>query len=481
MSKKSLKIDLFNVKDIKFTKDNARKITDEALADLKLSIEKLGIIRPLIINGKNELISGNQRTKTLKKLGVEKVPVVIIKDISISDYIGFALLVNSIEHNKSKVIIDNPNEIEYNKFISINTNRIKTLEYKNPVVRRDIANSIIKHGQWGNAIINEDGEVIFNSDYASTMETIGYPLTVYKVNKEQEAFIKDYLFRDYGVYSYDHLDLPSFPQTYVQPSRTPDFNGMGNAMRSILYDEIARKTLENGKNLRYVDFGSGKKFVPNYYRSLGYNIDTYEPFYKVVAKNKNESTYFDLEVIVGEIKTLEEHIKEHGLYDVVMCEAVLNSTISKKLELYVIATCNALMNKDGVLYISSRSLKRIMQCAGTNDNSKTAIDNSKRTFELDENGMYLSYRKGYYTAQKYHDEQKLKETLLEYFEEVEQRKAKNTSSTAIYYECRKPRKIDEEYLLEVLNEEFNLEYPNKYRHNQHYGLVESIIKANRER
>lgn len=477
---KSLKIEIIDVKDIKFTEDNARKITDEALDDLKTSIQTVGLIRPLIINDKYELMSGNQRTKTLKALSIEKVPVVIMKNVSKSDYISFTLLVNSIEHNKSKVFIENVEDIPYNEFVLVSTKKIRTLDYKNPVVRRDIASSIIKHGQWGNVIINDDGCVIFNSDYASAMETIGYPVTVYKVDREQENFIMDYFFRDYGVYSYDHLNLPSFPQTYVQPSRILDQNGMGNSMRSVLYDEIAKKSLEN-KDLRFVDFGSGKKAVPNYFKNIGYNIDTYEPFYKVVAKEKGESTYFDIDVVVSEIKTIENHIKEYGLYDVVMCEAVLNSTISKKMELYVIATCNSLMNKDGVLYISSRSLKRILQCAGTNENSKQAIDNSKRTFELDENGMYLSYRKGYYTAQKYHDEQGLRDTLLEYFDYVQQIKAKNTSSTAIYYECRLPKKIDEEYLKEVLEAEFNFEYPNGYKHNQQEELVEEILKRNRKR
>lgn len=481
MSKKSLKISIINVEDIKFTEDNARKISDESLDDLKHSVETLGIIRPLIINDKYELMSGNQRTKTLRRIGFEKVPVVIVDRISKNDYIGFTLLVNSIEHNMSKVIINDVENIDYNVFTEVETNKIKTSEFRNPAVRRDIAYSIVKHGQWGNVIINDDGKVIFNSDYASAMETIGYPVMVYKVTNEQEKFIMDYFFRDYGKYSYDHLELPSYPQTYVQPSRVISGDGMGNGMRSLLYDEIARETFENGKDLKYADFGSGKKAVPTYKKSQGFNLYMYEPFHKVVAKTKKETTYFDIDIIAGEIKELEETIREDGLFDVVMCEAVLNSTVSKKLELYVIATCNSLLKHDGILYISSRSLYRLMQMSSTNERCKTSIDNSKRTFELDENGMYLSYRKGHYTAQKYHDEKALKETLLQFFEEVEQKKAKDTSATGIFYECKKPKSIDEKFLLETLNTEFNMEYPNGYKHNQHEGLVDEIMKAHKKR
>lgn len=478
---KNLKIQTINVKDIKYTEDNARKITDEALESLRISIETVGIIRPLVVNERNELMSGNQRTKTLRKLKTEKVPVVVINGVSKGDYIGFALLVNSIEHNKSKVVIRNSDSIPYNEFTNVETGRINTVEYRNPVVRRDVANSIIKYGQWGNAIINEAGDVIFNSDYASAMGTIGYPVTVYKVNKEQEAFIMDYFFRDYGKYSYDHLDLPSYPQTFVQPSRVVGGGGMGNGMRSILYDEIARKSIENGKDLRFVDFGSGKKAVPMHYREQGYNIDTYEPFWKVVGWEDKKNSYFDIDVIVSEIKNIEKNVRDNGLYDVVMCEAVLNSTISKKMELYVIATCNSLLDKDGVLYISSRGLKRLLQLSGGNEKSKVAIDESKRTFELDENGMYLSYRKGHYTSQKYHDEQELKKTLLQFFGSVEQVKGKDKSATGIFFECRKPKKIDKKYLEEVLNEEFNMLYPNDYRHNQHEGLVEALLEENNKR
>lgn len=479
MSKRNLKIQTVKVEDIKFTKDNARKITEKSLNDLAISIDTLGIIRPLILNDDMELMSGNQRTKTMKKIGVKEAPVVIMEKVAINDYINFTLLVNSIEHNNSVVTIDNVEDMVYNEFIEVENDRIRTLEFKAPVVRRDIATSIVKYGQWGNVLINSKGKVIFNSDYACTMETIGYPVTVYKVTDEQEKFIMDYFFREYGVYSYDQLNLPSYPQTYVQPSRVIGESGMGNGMRSILYDEIGRAFIT--KDARIVDFGSGKKAVPTHLKNQGYDILMYEPFFKVVGKTRNEATYFDIDVIVGEIKALEESIRENGLFDVVMCEAVLNSTISKKLELYVIATCNSLLDADGVLHISSRSLRRLKQFDSMNPKNKSAVDNSKRTFELDENGMYLSYRKGHYTAQKYHDEKALLETLRLFFEEAEQVKAKDTSATGIFYRCKKPKKIDEAYLREVLNEEFNMEYPNSYRHNQHTELVETIVKAHKER
>jgi ParB family transcriptional regulator, chromosome partitioning protein len=481
MSKKrELDVRVVKVEDIKFTKDNARRITEDSLEDLATSIKTLGIIRPLILNDRMELMSGNQRTKTMLKIGVEEAPAIIMEEVAKNDYINFTLLVNSIEHNKSEVTIDNPQEIEYNKFIKVENDRIHTHLFKNPVVRRDIATSIVKYGQWGNVIINDRGQCIFNSDYASTMETIGYPVWVYKVTRKQEKFIMDYFFREYGVYSYDHLNLPSYPQTYVQPQRVIGLGGMGNGMRSVLYDEIAREHFET-KDKRIMDFGSGKKAVPNHLKNLGYDITTYEPFFKVVGLERNEITYFDMEEITGCIHNIDKQVTEKGLFDIVMCEAVLNSTVSKKMELYVVATVNSLCSAEGTAYLSSRSLKRLKQFASTNEKNRQSIDNSKRTFELDENGMYLSYRKGHYTAQKYHDEQTLKETLELFFEDVQQVWSKDTCATSIYYKCQKPIQIDEKYLREVLNEEFNMSYPNGYKHNEHTELVETLVKAHNDR
>jgi ParB-like chromosome segregation protein Spo0J len=79
MSKRELVLQIVKVKDIIFTTDNARKISDESLDDLATSIQTLGIIRPLILNDKMELMSGNQRTKTMLKIGYEEAPAVIMR------------------------------------------------------------------------------------------------------------------------------------------------------------------------------------------------------------------------------------------------------------------------------------------------------------------------------------------------------------------------------------------------------------------
>jgi hypothetical protein len=476
---KSLKIQKVKVSDIQFTPENAREITEESLNDLKTSIETLGVIRPLILMEDMTLVSGNQRTKTLKKMGVEEVDAVIMGHISQSEAIRFTLLVNSLEYNNSHVVIKNVDEVPFNQFYEVAHKDIHTVEFKSAVQRRDIAQSIVKHGQWGTVVISESGRVLFNSDYASTMETIGFPVYVYKVNKEQEDFIMDYFFREYGIYSYDHLNLPSYPQTYVQPRRSIDPEK--DPMVSITYTQICKFIFDNeeNKSMRIADFGAGKKIMADFQRKRGFNIDTYEPFYKVVVgEGKIGKTYLDIEAVVDEINIMADNIENHGLYNAVICDSVLNSTISKKMELFVIATVSALTAQDGVAVFSTRSYKRLLQTSGMGGNVKSATDDTKRTFELDDNHMFISFRKGYYVGQKFHTVDDLCDTLSLFFDEVEHIKYNKNSNTSLYFQCRKPKRIDPEYLAEVLNEEFNMEYPDGYRHNQQGRLVDLLLTEN---
>lgn len=49
---------------------------DAEVDDLVKSIKQIGVINPLVVNDKKELIAGGRRYKALKEIGVEQVPVV---------------------------------------------------------------------------------------------------------------------------------------------------------------------------------------------------------------------------------------------------------------------------------------------------------------------------------------------------------------------------------------------------------------------
>lgn len=82
-AKENLKIYQAKLVSLKPAEYNPRKWNEQALKDLKTSIEKFGIVDPLIVNiapnRKNILIGGHMRLQAIKDLGYKEVPVIYVK------------------------------------------------------------------------------------------------------------------------------------------------------------------------------------------------------------------------------------------------------------------------------------------------------------------------------------------------------------------------------------------------------------------
>ncbi len=71
---------LVKISDIKIKKRIRNDIGD--IEQLKESISKYGLFHPIIINNKNELISGFRRLESVKQLGWYEVEVKTVSDLS---------------------------------------------------------------------------------------------------------------------------------------------------------------------------------------------------------------------------------------------------------------------------------------------------------------------------------------------------------------------------------------------------------------
>ena len=81
MAKINVKPDICDVKmsEIKPAPYNPREITDAALAGLRQSLEKFGLVDLLVVNKRNmRIISGHQRYKILQQEGVENVTAIMV-------------------------------------------------------------------------------------------------------------------------------------------------------------------------------------------------------------------------------------------------------------------------------------------------------------------------------------------------------------------------------------------------------------------
>ena len=75
-----LQVQHININELKSSEFNPRTWSDHQLAKLRESIEKFGVVDPLIVNThpsrKNIVIGGNMRLQVLQELKYAEVPVV---------------------------------------------------------------------------------------------------------------------------------------------------------------------------------------------------------------------------------------------------------------------------------------------------------------------------------------------------------------------------------------------------------------------
>ena len=68
--------------ELKFADYNPRQITDKQVEQLKESIEKFGVVEPIVVNEnpdrKNIIVGGHQRVRILQLLGFKEVPVLYV-------------------------------------------------------------------------------------------------------------------------------------------------------------------------------------------------------------------------------------------------------------------------------------------------------------------------------------------------------------------------------------------------------------------
>ncbi len=435
---------------------NPRKISEEAFIKLQESLKLFGVCKPVIVNENGILIAGHQRTKAMRKVGITNIPAYILKTkIAIHDEIRFNLMHNSIETENSKAYIKNADKLDYG-FTIIDYTDIEIIEYNNGSILKEICRLLVKYGTWGSIIINDKGTVIHNNDYAAACKKLNLPCLVYKMTDTKALQFLEYMKIDYGRYDYEALGVKAYNQTYCQMNR----NGK---IHSRLYEGYVIPTLN--KKQRIIDFGAGKKEYATRLKEQGYLIKAYEPHLKKPGTEK-----LDVRQVVKDINEIEKDISKNGLYDVVILDSVLNSITSLEFEHYVMVACNSLLNDNGVFFTGTRNLY------AAELQRDVSADGVRYVQFLDQDKFCATFRKGVWTMQKFNSGKMLKELCSKYFDEV---KVIDNTTSQIFAICKKPKKLDIKEYEKALNIEFNMEYPNNYRHNKHEKIVKAILKEKR--
>lgn len=165
----------------------------------------------------------------------------------------------------------------------------------NPIVVKEISKLIIKYGTWGSVICNEQGAVVVNTEYAIACKLLEKPLLVYKMKNAEVEDLKSYLQKDYGKYYFNNLEIKDYNQTFCQMHRLSG----EKELKSTTYTKYILPILD--KETRILDFGAGKCSYPDKLRKEGYQIYTYEPFYR-----QEKSNSFDINKIISFIEEIQK-------------------------------------------------------------------------------------------------------------------------------------------------------------------------------
>ncbi len=456
-------IERYPIADLRPADYNPRKLDEDKFVMLQESIRRYGVIKPVIVNGDNGILTaGHQRTRAMKALGMTHCPAVRIGGITQVDEIRFNLFHNSIETGKSKAWVTGG--LEPGRYHVVAPGRLGYEKNDNATVVFEMARLMMKYGEWGAIVCNERGEVLLNSDYAVAAKQLRREVICYCIHDEDEAGMMELLNIEYGQYHYDALGVKSYNQLLCQMHRlTP---GGKRDLASTTYERYVFPMLQKG--MRIVDFGAGRCAYARMLEGKGYHILPYEPHFQREEK-------LCVREVVRQIMRLERDIARDGLYDLVVLDSVLNSVVNSTFEHYVLTACNALMNCDGTLVLGTRNKEFLDKAL----NYKKLNAAGRHIEFLDKENFGATFRAGVWTMQHFHTFSSLKKLLLGYFEDVEVMGVRSASQ--IYAIARKPLPLDRGKVLDALNVEFDMEYPGGYRHHQHHGLVDAIIKRLDER
>lgn len=467
----------YDITNLKGAVYNPRKIADADIEMLCESIRKLGLLKPIIARG-NLIIAGHQRTKALLKMGVTKgVVYQLSQDTNEYEETRFNQLHNGTDMDAFDENCTIPPQTVLG-YTTIAPKDIKgNFQGKLAIVRKEICNLITRFGPWGGIVATQSGEVIHCAQYALAAHITRTPLTAYIIPDDRKEEYQKFLNRAYGVFSYDHLKKDTWIQTFAQMFRLRPSNrknsetALEGSNLSTLYENLVIPFIKENPKLAYIDFGAGQGDYVRRLRTLKVNIFEMEFFRRVQGQKA-----LDTKQTHRMIDKLLAHVKEHGGFDVVICDSVMNSVDSPLAERSVVAMLNILCNPGGSVFFSGRTTDSVDQKLA----ASTSTGKASGLSFLDEHGFTALYREGSWFYQKFHDADMIaklcEQNKLDNHEYLTKFGANTYQVTAI-----KREELSPEQIAEAVNFEFNLPYSETQSYNRHEEALAVFTEAIKKR
>lgn len=443
-------IEYIKLKDIKPAQYNPREISDTQFEKLKESIKELGFLIPILVNRQNKvIIAGHQRTKAGLAIGVESAPVFFVDNITVADEIKFNQIHNGVDVKEityPKIL----KEITEYGFQQIDTNDIEIGRTQSATYTKEICKLILKYGNVLCAVAC-DGHIILHENYINACKALNIKANIYYLQDDKLETAKKYFAEDYGKYSYKHLKKDTYVQGLAQMHRLSEDKSKAQ-FKSALYETVVIPFIAKNDIKSVFDFGCGKGA---YINALSKKMDaTGLEFY-----NNNGSA---INISMGNqmINKLIDRISRDGLFELVVCDSVLNSVDSVEAENAVMA-CLSLFSKKYIAF-SGRAIDFVTNQASI----KTDKSSVQYVRYYDDDKFTADYRKGKWFYQHFHNREDIVKLCERFKLKIIELKYKPSSSSWQCL-CEKIEDLPTEEYIKAIDFEFNLPLPNgTYKRNE---------------
>jgi ParB family chromosome partitioning protein len=433
-----------DIREFKGAEYNPREIDEEAVERLKVSISEIGMCRPIIVNQRTKtIIAGHQRIRALIAMRIFFAPVFEVVKISDIQEARINNIHNGIEDIGTYDLTVAGSEAGGFKSVPVSI-KVPSLF---PAIHRYIE-IIMKYGNIDSAICTYSGKVLKGNYYVMACSIMRIPARIFYIPDEKEARAKQLLYAKYGEFAYtEKHNQYSFIQRRAQPVRFAK-EATKIMKYSILYlYMLDKRDVAFLRKKRMLDFGAGRcEMATRLKSSCGVDITPLEFFHE-----REGTREIDADFTQETIDYMLKDIKENGLYDIVICDSVINSVVSLQAESDVFNSLRLFCKDDGELFISGRCLDDFLHSA---QKAKAAT-----LYQTDVNGFTANMRDGEWFFQKGHSETEIKEKLERHnFEIIEYQYGTFKKWQAC---CKPVLSITSEErftMLESVRREFDLKY-----------------------
>lgn len=451
-------IEWIDIKKIKPAKYNPRKITSEQFELLKKSIADIGFCMPIIVNATDgTIIAGHQRTKAAQSLGINTVPCIKVECIAKGDEIKFNQMHNAAESDGQIKILH-----KFSPGIHVASQDDFLISQSKAPFVKEICKLLLKYGNALCAVSCSDS-ILVGHNYIKACQLLKMPINLSVIAEAKKSLADKYFKSEYGEYCYEKLSKNTYVQGLAQLYRNPHQNSNKKRQASTLYEKFVIPYLSNFKSSSVLDFGCGKG---DYIAMIGKS-------HKAVGVEffNNNGKQIDIGKGNKMIDELIKHIVHYGLFDVVVCDSVLNSVDCKEAEKAVMFCVNA-FTKD-TAFVSGRPL----DSATNKYNLKSDKYVAKRFLEFfDSDNFSANYRNGNWYYQKWHTKEQFINLAHECgFEIVKLDWLKHGDS--FQAQLSKERQPTDKEIEFALNYEFNLPLPGGRRYQRHVDVLNAYKKA----